>query len=117
MLLSPKQAIAQDLTIYPCNPNIDSLDIISSYLASHQHILLYKDKRGRILLLRQPSLFAGLGYGRNNLAFENCRPDAHQLHQTRQLYYISAGIDFERLIFQVNIGNSMVSANLNYKFR
>ena len=117
ILLSPKQSVAQDLTIHPYDCPIDTLSIVSAYLAKTEYTLPYRDNRGKRLILKQPYLFAGLGYGRNNFAFENAKPDASRLHQTRQLYYISAGIDFSRLIIQMNIGNSMVSANINYKFR
>lgn len=60
---------------------------------------------------KPPRIFVGAGLGYNHL-----KTNRYQAIQTRNIFYVSGGFTVKRWTFQANIGNSIISTNVNYYF-
>ncbi len=109
------QCQAQDNTLSPEPCKIDTLKIVSEYLAKNSYYLSeITNDRGKTMRIKQDHLYFGGGYGRNTFPIVQSDGNGGFKQFNRQLYYARASMSVNRFNFGVNIGNSVVSGDLSY---
>lgn len=111
------QCNAQDNTLkpVPCECKIDTLAIISAFLAKNDYYLSeITNDRGKKIRIKQDHLYLGAGYGKNMFEVVQSDGSGGFKHFNRQLYYARASMSVSRFNFGLNIGNSIVSGDVSY---